>query len=325
LITITHATEARHPMSTPARALPDLTVEPRHPLIGAAVRGVDLARLLDDATFEALHALWMEHLLLIFPDQPISDEQHVAFGRRFGDLEIHPSLAHRSSRNREIYRVSNVDEAGNLIPPKDTGWQYLSQSWRWHTDSSFREVPSMGSILHGIETTNVGGDTLFANMVAAYDALDEHTKSRIEGLEVIHDHDYILSLSPELSAKQDKGTYDALPPVRHPLVRVHPVTGRRSLFLSPHTMVNVVDMDPDEGRALLDTLIEHATQDRFVYRHRWQPHDVIMWDNRCTMHSVEPFDNARMRRVMHRVTLVGDGPPIAAEGVAGPAAEAGAA
>jgi taurine dioxygenase len=288
-----------------------LSATPRHPLIGVEVRGVDLTRPLDDATFEALHALWLQHLLLVFPGQPITDEQHVAFGRRFGALEVHPSLAHRSSRNREIYRVSNVDEAGDLIPPQDTGWQYLSQSWRWHTDSSFRAVPSTGSILHGIEVTNAGGDTLFANMYAAYDALDEVTRSRIGSLWVTHDHDYILSLSPELCAKQDKGSYEALPPVRHPLVRVHPLTGRPSLFLSPHTMVNVDGMDPEEGRALLDDLTAHATQERFVYRHRWQPDDVIMWDNRCTMHSVQPFDNARIRRVMHRVTLVGDGPPIA--------------
>jgi len=301
-------------MSTVARTQPALTVTRRHPLIGAEVRGVDLARPLDAATRQAIHELWMKHLLLVFPGQPITDEQHVAFGRCFGELEIHPSLAHRSSRNREIYRVSNVDEAGNLIPPKDTAWQYLSQSWRWHTDSSFREVPSKGSILHGIEVTDRGGNTLFANMYAAYEDLDARTKQRIEGLCVMHDHDHILSLSPELAAKQDKGRYDELPPVRHPLVQVHPVTGRRSLFLSPHTMAAVEGMQPEEGRALLDSLIAHATQQRYVYRHRWQPHDVIMWDNRCTMHSVEPFDNASIRRVMHRVTLVGEGRPIPAAG-----------
>jgi alpha-ketoglutarate-dependent taurine dioxygenase len=149
-------------------------------------------------------------------------------------------------------------------------------------------------------------------MYAAYEALDAQTRARIVGLTVIHDHDYILSLSPELAAREDRGRYDALPPVRHPLVQVHPETGRRSLFLSPHTMVNIEGMEPGQGRALLDELIAHATGERFVYRHRWAPHDVIMWDNRCTMHSVEPFDNANVRRIMHRVTLAGDGPPIAA-------------
>ncbi|MGI9409274.1 MAG: TauD/TfdA dioxygenase family protein [Hyphomicrobiaceae bacterium] len=289
-----------------------LKITKRHPTIGAEIRGIDLAVQIDEKTIEALNDAWMEHPLLIFPDQDISDGAHVAFGRRFGALEIHPSLAHRASQHKEIYRVSNVDEQGDIIPPKETSWQYLKQSWRWHTDSSFREVPSKGSILHGIETTNAGGDTLFANMYAAYDALDDDTKERIEDLWVIHDHDYILSLSPELSQKQDKGTYDELPPVRHPLVQIHPVTRKRCLLLSPHTMVNVVGMEKASGRALLDRLIAHATQDQFVYRHVWTPHDIIMWDNRCTMHSVEPFDNVNIRRIMHRVTLVGENRPIPA-------------
>ena len=180
-------------------------------LIGAEVRGIDLAASMSEDELTMLHDAWMEHLLLIFPAQQISDDAHIAFGRRFGELEIHPSLAHRASGHKEIYRVSNVDEQGNIIPQRETSWQYLKQSWRWHTDSSFREVPSMGSILRGIEITNAGGNTLFANMYAAYDALDEDTKAHIDGLWVIHDHDYILSLSPELSQRQDKGNYDELP------------------------------------------------------------------------------------------------------------------
>ena len=297
---------------TGAAAKAGLNVSKRHPLIGVEVRGVDLGRPLDDATFEALHELWMTHLLMVFPSQAISDAAHVAFGRRFGDLEIHPSLAHRSKSQPEIYRVSNVDEAGNIIPAKETAWQYINLSWLWHTDSSFREVPSKGSILHGIETTTAGGNTLFANMYAAYDDLEPEMKQRIEGQWVIHDHDFIIKQSKELAAKQDKGRYDALPPVRHPLVQVHPVTGKRSLFLSPHTMAAVEGMADAEGRRLLDQLIRHAINDKYVYRHVWAKDDVIMWDNRCTMHSVEPFDNVNVRRVMHRVTLVGEGRPIAA-------------
>lgn len=289
-----------------------LRISRRHPLIGTEVHGVDLGQPLAEETFEALHALWMDHLLLIFPGQAITDEQHIAFGRRFGELEIHPSLSHRSSRNKEIYRVSNVDEDGNIIPPKETAWQYLNLSWLWHTDSSFREVPSKGSILHGVETTNAGGNTLFANMYAAYDDLPPETKKRIEGLFVIHDHDFIIKQSRELSAKQDKGKYDELPPVRHPLVQVHPETGRPCLFLSPHTMDHIEGMTEGKSRTLLDELIAHATQPRYVYRHVWVNDDVIMWDNRCTMHSVEPFDNASIRRIMHRVTLVGENRPIAA-------------
>ena len=299
-------------MASKAGLATRLTIKRRHPLIGTEVRGVNLCRPLDEASLSELNALWMEHLMLVFPDQPITDEQHIAFGRRFGELEIHPSLAHRSSHNAEIYRVSNVDEAGKIIPSKETTWQYLNLSWLWHTDSSFREIPSKGSILHGIETTNVGGNTLFANMYAAYAGLSADMKRRIEGTWVIHDHDFIIKQSKELSAKKDKGKYDALPPVRHPLVQLHPVTRRRCLFLSPHTMVNIEGMPEVEGRRLLDDLIVHAIEPKYVYKHVWAKDDVIMWDNRCTMHSVEPFDNATIRRIMHRVTLVGEGRPIAA-------------
>ena len=290
----------------------NLQVTRRHPIIGTEVRGICLSEPMDDATFAALYELWMQHLVLIFPDQPISDDEHIAFGRKFGELEFHPSLAHRASKNKEIYRVSNVDEAGNIIPPKETAWQYINLSWLWHTDSSFRAIPSKGSILHGIETTNDGGNTLFANMYAAYDGLTEEVKAKIQRLFVIHDHGFIIKQSAELSAKRDKGNYDELPPVRHPLVQVHPDTGRRSLFLSPHTMDHVEGMGEAEGRALLDDLIAHATQGDYVYRHEWNDDDVIMWDNRCTMHAVEPFDNKAIRRVMHRITLVGETKPTSA-------------
>ena len=137
----------------------------------------------------------MEHLLLIFSAQDISDEAHIAFGRRFSDLEIHPSLAHRPSSNKEIYRVSNVDEDDQLILPKEMSWQCQSQSWRWHTNSSFRKFSSKAFILHRIETTNASGNTSFANMYSAYDALDDPITEQIEHLNVIHDHDYIAAFA----------------------------------------------------------------------------------------------------------------------------------
>lgn len=299
-------------MPAPDTQSGSIKVTKRHPLIGAEVRGIDLSEPLASSTYEQLHQLWMEHLLLIFPDQPITDEQHITFGKKFGPLEFHPSFVHRSSRNKEIYRVTNTDEQGNITPTDDTSWQYLRQSWRWHTDSSFREVPSVGSILHGIEIVQDGGNTLFANMYAAYDQLAAETKDRIQDLWVIHEHDYIIRTAPELAEKEDPDEYEDLPPVRHPLVCIHPVTGRRSLFLSPHTMVNIDGMKATEGRTLLDELIAHATAGEFVYTHHWQPHDILMWDNRCTMHSVEPFDNVNLRRLMHRVTLSGELKPIPA-------------
>ncbi|PPR65026.1 MAG: Alpha-ketoglutarate-dependent 2,4-dichlorophenoxyacetate dioxygenase [Alphaproteobacteria bacterium MarineAlpha4_Bin2] len=297
-------------MSLQSELFGSLTITPVHPQIGAEVRGVDLSNELPEEVIGVLQALWMAHLVLVFPDQPISDEQHITFGRYFGDLEKHPSRAHRSARNEEIYRVSNVSEAGIIIPPIDTAWQYINLSWLWHTDSSFRQVPSKGSILHGIQTTAEGGNTRFANMYAAYEGLPNKTRSQIDGLWVFHHHDFIIKQSAELSTKKDKGDYETLPPARHPLVQVHPVTGRRSLFLSPHTMVGIENMPEKTGRALLDELISHSVQPEYVYTHIWSNDDILMWDNRCTMHSVEPFDNVNIPRVMHRVTLIGENHPV---------------
>lgn len=288
------------------------TLHPRHPLIGTEVRGIDLSEPLDDATLADLHDAWMRHPMLVFPHQAISDEQQIAFAERFGTLEIHPSVAHRSSRLPAIYRVSNVDETGNILPPASNEWQYMELTWLWHTDSSFREIPSKGSILHGIEVPPEGGNTLFANMTAAYDALGESMKTRLRGLHVRHSHDHVIRQSSALSSRSDRGDYVDLPPVVQPLVRVHPVTGQRSLFLSPHTMEGIVDMPAEASTALLDELVEHATDERFVYTHRWSRDDVIMWDNRCTMHAVLPYDNVNQRRIMHRTTIVGDERPQAA-------------
>ena len=286
--------------------------EKLHPTIGAKVQGIDLSILSDDNISE-INNLWLKYLILLFPNQDISDEDHIKFGRKFGQLEKHPSLSHRSSKNPEIYRVSNVSEEGKIIPSKNTSWQYLKQSWLWHTDSSFREIPSKGSILHGISTTRKGGSTYFANMYEAYNDLDKATKESINNLWVIHDHDYIINLSSELKSKQNKGSYEELPPVKHPLVQTHPVTRNKSLFLSPHTMVNVDGFNEIDGRKLLDELIDHSVQSKYVYKHEWTDNDIIMWDNRCTMHSVEPFDNNTIKRIMHRVTLVGENKPIPVE------------
>ena len=288
-----------------------MIVKKIHNNIGVSVDDIDLSNL-DVVSFQKIQKLWLEHLVIVFPNQNISDEDHIKFGKRFGNLEVHPSLSHRSSKNPEIYRVSNVDENGDIIPNKETSWQYLKQSWLWHTDSSFRKIPSNGSILHGFSTTNEGGNTLFANMYKAYEDLDQSLKDKIKNLKVIHDHDHIISLSKELSERKNKGHYDKLDPVIHPLVRRHPSTKKPSLFLSPHTMVSIQNYDNKKGRELLDLLTDHSIQPRYVYKHSWTNHDIVMWDNRCTMHSVEPFDNNNIKRIMHRVTLVGDLEPIMA-------------
>lgn len=288
-----------------------ITINKRHPCIGAEILGVDLSAPMDETTFQLIHQAWLDHLLLIFPAQSISDAEQIAFARRFGELEIHPSKDHRSSEHAEIYRVANVDEQGQILAPEGEAWRYLNITWLWHSDSSFREIPSTGSILHGLEVTGAGngGETLFCNLYAAFDALPRAMQQRIEGLRVLHSHDAVL----RRGAGIDKSSkYENIPPVEQPLVRRHPQTGRKSLFLSPHTMDGVIGLGEQQGQALLDELIEFAIADRFVYRHVWAAHDVIMWDNRCTMHAVTPYDNANVRRIMHRATIAGDAPVQAA-------------
>ena len=302
------------PITTEAQPA-DFSIRKRHPLIGAEIRGVDLRSPVDERTFAKIFDAWMENLLLVFPDQDISDAQQIAFARRFGGLELHPSADHRSSKHPEIYRVSNVDEQGRILPPAGSAWKYLELTWLWHTDSSFREIPSMGSILHGIEVPPEGGDTLFANMYAAYEALPAVRREELDDLRVVHTHDHILSLSKDSTLK-DALNHDRQLSATHPIVRTHPVTGRKSLFISPHTMDRVEGWSEADSRALFQQLADFATQPEFVYRHKWRRNDVIMWDNRCTMHAVMPYDSANRRRVMHRTTIVGDGPVIAAANTA---------
>jgi alpha-ketoglutarate-dependent taurine dioxygenase len=286
----------------------DLVVTKRHDLIGAEIRGIDLAQRIDDATIAAIDRAWLENLVLVFPDQPITDEQQIAFARRFGELEIHPAKDHRSSRHPEIFRVSNVDESGQILKQDSEALSYINVTWLWHADSSFRQTPSKGSILHGIEVSPEGGETLFCNLYAVYAALPEDMKRRVGALHALHSHDTVLEKHKKLTDPGRFDKYDA----RHPLVCRLPVTKRPFLFLSPHTMAGIEGMSPNESRPLLEELVQFATQDRFVYRHTWRKDDVIMWDNRCTMHAVTPFDNARLRRIMHRTTLAGETPVLAA-------------
>ncbi len=288
-----------------------ITVTPRHPALGAEIRGVDLRRPMDGATRQAVHAAWMKHLVVVFPDQQITDQEHVAFTRHFGEPEIfhQTSLALRSDRVKEIFLVSNVDENDRLLPPSDKGQKQLSSSRQWHTDSSYRPMPSMGSLLHGIEISRTGGITQFINMYMVYDELPRVLKTLVEGRKARHDFGMLHRLvgnPPPTAAEQA-----AMPPVWHPMVRRHPVTGRKSLFISSIYNDQVEGMDEGPAHKLIEDLSEFAAQPKYMYRHEWAPHDVLMWDNRCTVHAVTPHDPME-RRVMHRTTIVSDQPVLAA-------------
>lgn len=287
-----------------------LQIRPLNPALGAEVRGIDMAKPLDPATRDELHDAWMKHLVLVFPEQHVSDEQHVAFTRNLGEPEIFHQNIIKSRRVREIFRVSNVDDEGKLMPPDHPTVRQLSLAQFWHTDSSYRKVPCTGALLHGVEVSRTGGETEFTNMYLVYEALPEKLKRQVEGRKARHDFGYMHVLQPLLKPLTPEERA-AMPPVWQPMVRIHPVTKRKSLYISPIYNDEVEGMSPQEGRKLIEELAEFAGERRFVYRHRWETDDVLMWDNRCTMHQVTAFD-PRERRVMHRTTIVGDSPVIAA-------------
>jgi len=287
----------------------DLKIQTLHPALGAEVVGLDLAESMDDETFQAIRDAWMKHLVLAFPNQTLSDEQQITFSQRFGALEEHHQDIIKSRSSPQIFRVSNVNDEGNMMPSDHPSVAQISLAQRWHTDSSYRAVPSMGSILRGIEVTKEGGETCFSNMYMVYDALNPATKRRITGCRARHDFGHLTKLAPVKPLTESER--QAMPPVWQPMVRKHPWTGRPSLFISPIYNDAIEGMNDDEAAELLTELTKFAGREEFVYRHRWTQGDVVMWDNRCTMHRVTPYD-LNLRRVMHRNTVVGDGPVAAA-------------
>ena len=280
-----------------------------HPALGAEVRGVDMRQPLDPEAFRELHAIWMEHLVLVFPEQHITDEEHVAFTRHFGEPEIFHQKIIRSQRVKEIFRVSNVNDEGVLMPPDHPTVQQVSLAQLWHTDSSYLRVPCNGALLHGVEVSRTGGETQFTNLYLVYDELPDRLKQQVEGRTARHNFAHMHTQRPLKPMTEEEKA--AVPPVWQPMVRKHPVTGRKSLYISPIYNDEVEGMSPADGQRLLAELTEFAEQPRFVYRHRWDPDDILLWDNRCTMHQVTPFDPTE-RRVMHRTTIVGEGPVLAA-------------
>ena len=286
-----------------------LTIRPLHPALGAEVRGIDMRQPLDDATRQALLDAWTQHLVLVFPGQPVSDEEHVAFTRFLGEPEIFHQAIIKSKRVREIFRVSNVNDEGLLLPPTDPTVRQLSLAQYWHTDSSYLPIPCVGALLHGVEVSRSGGETQFTNMYKVFDAMPAALKQRIAGRKARHNFENMHTLKP-LKPMTD-AERAAVPPVWHPLVRKHPVSGRTSLYISPIYNDAVEGLSPAESRALIAELADFAGRPEFVYSHSWETDDVVMWDNRCTMHQVTAFDPAE-RRVMHRTTLVGTDAVIAA-------------
>ncbi len=272
--------------------------------LGAEVLGLDLSQPLSDADFARLHRAHLDHHVLVFRDQRITPAQHIAFSRRWGPLQIHVLRNFQLAGHPEILQVSNLRDAdGQPLGLGDAG-QY------WHSDLSYKERPSLGSLLHAQELPSEGGDTLFANQHLAYDGLPLALKSAIAGLRAEHSY---LARYEELRAKnpwRPKLTPEQIAevkPVAQPVVRTHPETGRRALFVSEHFTTRILDVPEDESRDLLAQLFEHSSRKSIVYRHHWQAHDLVFWDNRSLLHLAAGCPD-HLRRHLYRTTIEGDVP-----------------
>ena len=275
-----------------------------HPLFAAEAGPIDLRRVADRATLEELRAGMDRHAVLVFRGQDLSGEEQLAFAQRF-DGKLHAKTgAAVLGRNRlgdeALTDISNVDESGGILATADRRRMYALGNRLWHTDASFQDPPGRYSMLHAKVVPPVAADTEFADMRAAYDALDEEMKARIAGLRAHHSIAYSRAmLGFEFSPEEAEKLAGAV----HPLVRANPRSGRKALYLASHAS-RIVDWPVPEGRLLLRELTEHATERRFVYRHRWRVGDLVIWDNLATMHRGVAFDDTQHRRELRRVTTL---------------------
>jgi len=281
-----------------------LTFRRLHSCFAAEVGPIELRRVYDDDTLAGIRAGMDEYAVLVFRDQPFTDEDQLAFARRL-DGELHTKTGARvlvKSRlgNEAVADISNLDEDGGIMKSDDRRRMYALGNRLWHTDASFQDPPGRYSMLSARVVPSVGADTEFADTRAAYDALDPETKARLEGLRVHHS---IAHSRQMLGFEFSAGETAALPGAVHPLIRVLPRSNRRSLYVASHASC-IVDWPVPEGRLLLRDLIVHANQPEFVYRHAWRVGDLVIWDNRATMHRATPFDDAKYRRELRRVTTL---------------------
>ena len=272
--------------------------------LGKEVLGLDISQELDEATFAKLRDAYDQHSVLVFRNQRLSPEQHIRFSKGFGELEIHVVAKYLLPGHPEIFRVSNIMENGQRIG---------GSGEFWHTDLSYVAKPSRGSLLYSIEVPIrdglVLGDTLFASTAVSYEALSATMKRKLEGLVAIHRfgdvYAQVQNARSETAKSEDQMRAKLVPDVRHPVVQIHPHTGRPCLFVNEGFTVAIEGMQADESAALLRELFDHSTQAEFVYRHNWQVGDLVMWDNWATVHRGTGGYSAQERRLMHRTTLKG--------------------
>ena len=281
-----------------------LTTRPIGPTFGAEVTGMPIHGNVSPEMLTQFIALLHRYRVLIVPEIMLDPADLVAFSARFGPLEIHSRFDNTLPAHREIFCVGNVERDG-MKASFNRGVE------QWHADSSYRAVPSDASLFYGEIVPPEGAETMFADATAAYRTLDPAMKQRIEGLVAVHSLETLRLWGQRHNPDRKQNIPSqvaAFPPERQPLVRVHPVTGSKSLYVCPAVISHIEGMDQAESDALLETLITHATQPRYVYSHRWRKGDLVMWDNRAVLHTASLFDHTRYQRLMYRTTVAGNAP-----------------
>jgi len=288
-------------MSSDANSPWPFAVRPLTPNLGAEISGVALAEGISDELFRAIYAAWLRYQVLLFPAQDVPPDRQVAFARHFGEVQIHVMNQYHAGGFPELYRLSNLDADG-----KPNGKHPDKGTLIWHTDGSWRRVTGQATIIYGEVMPVSGGETHFCDMYRAYDRLDDAWKRRIATLRAVHNLDFSRTRRHGEDPMTD-AQRQAAPPVDHPIVRTHPDTHRKCIYLGDHAE-SIVGMPYEEGRALIEELNALAVHADLTYEHRWTPGELIVWDNRCVMHRATPYDPHTQRRVVRRCTVLGEVP-----------------
>ncbi|MGE5202362.1 MAG: TauD/TfdA dioxygenase family protein [Acidobacteriota bacterium] len=287
----------RQPTAAPAVAL---RLRPLEGGLGAEILGLQVADV-DDATFPAVYSAFLRHQLLLFRGQILPPAAQVAFARRFGEVQVHVMDQYHASEHPELYTLSNLDASG-----RPSGKHPDRGTLAWHTDGSWRRVTGQATMLYAERIPSSGGGTSFADMYSAYEALDPAERAELARLRAVHNLNFSRNRrhgeEPMTEAQRA-----AVPPVGHPIVRTHPETGRKCIFLGDHAE-SIEGMDYAEGRRFIDALNERIVAVARIYTHRWRPGDFMVWDNRCLLHKAESYDTAREPRVIRRCTVLGEEP-----------------
>ena len=270
--------------------------------LGAEVSGVDLTQPLQEPVKAAIRQAWLKHQVLVFPEQELGAKKLAAFGMMFGELDTHlAAVDYMHPDSPGVYLITNRKIRGQPSETRDTGRL-------WHSDHSFTTRPTMATLLHCIDIPEVGGNTLFANMYMAYDALSDTMKRTLESLEAVHSFGHYVSINPHLQKRNKEQTETHVkrtPPVVHPIVRAHPENGRKALYVSEGYTSHIAGMTREESRGLLEFLFRHSVRPEFTYRHAWTRKELLMWDNRCVLHLAPADYSHEDTRHMHRVTVLG--------------------